>query len=86
MIEDPAHLESVLDEKADVWYNEANDKILERTQHEENPVYLPREYINEIFKALDIPYFFVVGRYCLLPTYYFLLSMPRHDIKLKIEV
>ena len=45
MIEDSAHLESVLDEKADVWYNEANDEILERTQYEENPVYLPWKYL-----------------------------------------
>ena len=45
MIEDSAHLESVLDEKADVWYNEANDEILERTQYEEDPVYLPRQYL-----------------------------------------
>ena len=45
MIEDSAHLESVLDEKADVWYNEANDEILERTQNEEDPVYLPRQYL-----------------------------------------
>ena len=45
MIEDSAHLESVLDEKADVWYNEANDEILERTQHEENSVYLPWKYL-----------------------------------------
>ena len=47
MIEDSAHLESVLDEKADVWYNEANDKILERTQYEEDPVYLPRQYLKK---------------------------------------
>ena len=47
MIEDSAHLESVLDEKADVWYNEANDKISERTQHEEDPVYLPRQYLKK---------------------------------------
>ena len=45
MIEDSAHLESVLDEKADVWYNEANDEILERTQYEEDPVYLPRQHL-----------------------------------------
>ena len=45
MIEDSAHLESVLDEKADVWYNEANDEILERTQYEEDPVYLSWKYL-----------------------------------------
>ena len=27
-------LESVLDEKVDVWYNEGNDEISERTQYE----------------------------------------------------
>ena len=41
MIEDFAHLESVLDEKVDVWYNDDNDEISERTQYEENSVYLP---------------------------------------------
>ena len=50
-----------------------NDEFPERMQHEEDPVYLPRQYINEIFKVLDIPYFFVVGRYCLLSTYYFFI-------------
>jgi hypothetical protein len=45
MIEDSAHLESVLDEKADVWYNEGNDEISERTQYAEYPVYLPRQYL-----------------------------------------
>ena len=44
MIEASAHLESVLDEKADVWYNEDNDEISERTQYEEDPVYLPRQH------------------------------------------
>ena len=52
MIEDSAHLESVLDEKADVWYNEANDEILERTQHEEYPVYLPRQDFPGMMKSL----------------------------------
>ena len=46
MIEDSAHLESVLDEKVDVWYNDDNDEISERTQYEEDPVYLPRQYLN----------------------------------------
>ena len=45
MIEDSAYLESVLDEKVDVWYNEDNDEISERTQYEEDPVYLPRQYL-----------------------------------------
>ena len=45
MIEDSAYLESVLDEKVDVWYNEGNDEISERTQYEEDPVYLSRQYL-----------------------------------------
>lgn len=45
IIEDSVYLESVLDEKTNVWYNEGNDEILERTQHEEDPVYLPRQYL-----------------------------------------
>ena len=45
MITDSAYLESVLDEKVDVWYNEGNDEISERTQYEEDPVYLPRQYL-----------------------------------------
>ena len=44
MIENSAHLESVLDEKGDVWYNVDSDEISERTQYEEYPVYLPRQY------------------------------------------
>ena len=35
--------ESVLDEKDNVWYNEDNDEISERTQYEEDPVYLSRQ-------------------------------------------
>ena len=45
MIEDSEHLESVLDEKVDVWYNDDNDEISERTQYEENSVYLPWKYL-----------------------------------------
>ena len=45
MIEDSAYLESVLDEKVDAWYNEDNDENSERTQYEEDPVYLPWEYL-----------------------------------------
>ena len=45
MIEDFAHLESVLDEKVDAWYNEDNDEISERTQYEEDPVYLSWQYL-----------------------------------------
>ena len=52
MIEDSAYLESVLDEKTNVWYNEGNDEILERTQHEEDPVYLPRQYPKKPRKSL----------------------------------
>ena len=43
MIEDFAHLESVLDEKVDARYNEDNDENSERTQYEEDPVYLSRQ-------------------------------------------
>ena len=52
MIEDSAYLESVLDEKVDVWYNEGNDEISERTQYEENPVYLSRQYTIKTRKRL----------------------------------
>ena len=52
MITDSAHLESVLDEKVDVWYNEGNDEISERTQYEEDPVYLPRQYPKKPRKSL----------------------------------
>ena len=45
-------LESVLDEKVDVWYNEGNDKISERTQYEEDPVYLSRQYPKKPRKSL----------------------------------
>ena len=45
IIEASVYLESVLDEKVDVWYNEDNDEISERTQYEEYPVYLPRQYL-----------------------------------------
>ena len=45
MIENFAHLESVLDEKVDAWYNEDNDENSERTQYEEDPVYLSRQYL-----------------------------------------
>lgn len=42
-------------------------------ENDKNTVYLPRQYINKNLRMLDIPYFFVVGRYCLLPTYYFFI-------------
>ena len=34
MIEDSAYLESVLDEKVDVWYNEGNDETVSYTHLE----------------------------------------------------
>lgn len=52
MIEDSAYLESVLDEKVDVWYNEGNDEISERTQYEEDPVYLSWQYTIKTRKLL----------------------------------
>ena len=45
-------LESVLDEKVDVWYNVDNDENSERTQYEEYPVYLPRQYPKKPRKSL----------------------------------
>ena len=52
MIENSAHLESVLDEKVDVWYNEDNDENSERTQYEEDPVYLSWQYPKKPRKSL----------------------------------
>ena len=52
MIENSAYLESVLDEKVDVWYNEDNDEISERTQYEEDPVYLSWKYPKKPRKSL----------------------------------
>mgnify|MGYP004531532119 CR=1 FL=1 len=52
MIEDSAHLESVLDEKVDAWYNEDNDENSERTQYEEDPVYLSWKYPKKPRKSL----------------------------------
>lgn len=52
MIEDFAHLESVLDEKVDAWYNEDNDENSERTQYEEDPVYLSRQDLPGMMKSL----------------------------------
>ena len=54
MIEDSAHLESVLDEKVDAWYNEDNDENSERTQYEEDPVYLSRQNPYFCLKRLKI--------------------------------
>ena len=52
MIEDSEHLESVLDEKVDAWYNEDNDENSERTQYEEDPVYLSRQDLPFVRKSL----------------------------------
>ena len=30
-----------------MWYNEGNDEISERTQYEEDPVYLSRQYLSQ---------------------------------------
>ena len=57
MITDSAYLESVLDEKVDVWYNESNDEISERTQYEEDPVYLPWQYPKKPRKSLLYQWF-----------------------------
>ena len=57
MIEDSAYLESVLDEKVDVWYNEGNDEISERTQYEEDPVYLSWQYPKKPRKSLLYQWF-----------------------------
>ena len=73
MIESAAHLEISLDESKQDWYTKENDESSEKIRHEEDPVYLPWKYINKSLGALDIPYFFVVGRYSLLPTYYFFI-------------
>ena len=54
MIENFAHLESVLDEKVDAWYNEDNDENSERTQYEEDPVYLSRQNPYFCLKRLKI--------------------------------
>ena len=56
MIENFAHLESVLDEKVDAWYNEDNDENSERTQYEEDPVYLSRQDLPGMMKSLNSSY------------------------------
>ena len=38
-----AHLEKSLDESKQGWYTKENDEFPERMQHEEDPVYLPRQ-------------------------------------------
>ena len=56
MITDSTYSESVLDEKVDVWYNESNDEIPERTQYEEAPVYLSRRDLPGMMKSLKSSY------------------------------
>ena len=45
MIESAAHLEISLDESKQDWYTKENDEFPERMQHEEDPVYLPRQHL-----------------------------------------
>ena len=52
MIGSSAHLEIPLDQTDDCWYTEDNDKVSERVQHEEDPVYLPRQYPKKPRKSL----------------------------------
>ena len=40
-----AHLEKSLDESKQGWYTKENDEFPERMQHEEDPVYLPRQHL-----------------------------------------
>ena len=69
MIEDSAYLESVLDEKVDVWYNEGNDEISERTRYEEDPVYLSRQYLPQPDGRVRDEGFGEEGRACLTIPY-----------------
>ena len=45
MIESAAHLEISLDESRQDWYTKENNDCSEKIQHEEDPVYLPREHL-----------------------------------------
>ena len=47
-----AHLEKSLDESKQGWYTKENDEFPERMQHEEDPVYLPRQYTIKTRKRL----------------------------------
>ena len=47
-----AHLEKSLDESKQDWYTKENDECSERMQHEEDPVYLPRQYPKKPRKSL----------------------------------
>ena len=49
MMESSAHLEIPLDQTADSCYTEENDKVSERVQHEEDPVYLPRQHLPQSY-------------------------------------
>ena len=69
MIEDSAYLESVLDEKVDVWYNEGNDEISEKNRHEEYPVYLPRQYLPQPHGRVRDEGLGEEGRACLTVSY-----------------
>ena len=69
MIEDSACLESVLDEKVDVWYNEDNEEISERTQYEEYPVYLSWQYPKKPRKSLLYQWFSSLKRRLLHHNY-----------------
>ena len=69
MITDSAHLESVLDEKVDVWYNESNDEISERMQYEEDPVYLSRQYLPQPHGRVRDEGLGEEGRACLTVSY-----------------
>ena len=52
MIESAAHLEISLDESKQDWYTKENDESSEKIRHEENPVYLPRQYTIKTRKLL----------------------------------
>ena len=52
MIESAAHLEISLDESKQDWYTKENDESSKKIRHEENPVYLPRQYTIKTRKLL----------------------------------
>ena len=52
MIESAAHLEISLDESKQDWYTKENDESSEKIRHEEDPVYLPRQYTIKTRKLL----------------------------------
>ena len=47
-----AHLEKPLDESKQGWYTKENDECSEKIQHEEDPVYLPRQDLPGMMKNL----------------------------------